>query len=183
MQLEMLELTEHNVYRVKNFAKHQNIKVKEKIKPEVKEEEIKNKEIQVKEILENKIDAVEDKEFESRTSQNEKYEEENIKNVEIVRNAENDNNKGNDSLETIDKDNNKVDINVSNEEISNNLQVNVPMLLEVKKKSNKTKGRKKKDTPFEITDEEIEKDPLSGFWEGDERPLEEGESVVSTWSF
>lgn len=40
MQLEMLELTEHNVYRVKNFAKHQNIKVKEKIKPEVKEQEI-----------------------------------------------------------------------------------------------------------------------------------------------
>lgn len=183
MQLEMLEFTEHNVYIVKNFAKHQNIKVKERIEPAAKEEDIKNKEIQVKEILENEIDIVEDKEFESRTSQNEKYEEENIKSVEIVRNDEDDNNKDNDSLEIINKDNNNVDINVSDEEISNNLQVNVPMLLEVKKKNNKTKGRKKKDTPFEITDEEIEEDPLFGFWEGDERPLEEGESVISAWSF
>ena len=31
MELEMLELTDGNVYRVKNFAKHQNIKVNEKI--------------------------------------------------------------------------------------------------------------------------------------------------------
>jgi len=32
MELEMLEITEDNVYRLKNFAKHQNIKVKETIK-------------------------------------------------------------------------------------------------------------------------------------------------------
>ena len=32
IELEMIELTEANIYRVKNFAKHQNIKVKEKIK-------------------------------------------------------------------------------------------------------------------------------------------------------
>ena len=32
IELEMIELTEGNVYRVRNFAKHQNIKVKEKIK-------------------------------------------------------------------------------------------------------------------------------------------------------
>lgn len=30
MELEMVELTEDCVYRVKNFAKHQNIKGKEK---------------------------------------------------------------------------------------------------------------------------------------------------------
>ena len=30
MELEMMELSGNNVYRVKNFAKHQNIKVKEK---------------------------------------------------------------------------------------------------------------------------------------------------------
>lgn len=29
LELEMIELTKHNVYKVKNFAKHQNIKVKE----------------------------------------------------------------------------------------------------------------------------------------------------------
>ena len=31
IELEMIELSEDYVYRVKNFAKHQNIKVKEKI--------------------------------------------------------------------------------------------------------------------------------------------------------
>ena len=53
IELEMVEITEGNVYRVKNFAKHQNIKVKEKIKS--KDEEIKNKEIVVKEALKNEI--------------------------------------------------------------------------------------------------------------------------------
>ena len=32
IELEMIEITEDNVYRVKNFAKHQNIKMKETIK-------------------------------------------------------------------------------------------------------------------------------------------------------
>lgn len=29
LELEMIEFTKHNVYKVKNFVKHQNIKVKE----------------------------------------------------------------------------------------------------------------------------------------------------------
>ncbi|EHJ02171.1 replisome organizer region-containing protein [Clostridium sp. DL-VIII] len=36
IKLEMVELTEDKIYRVKNFAKHQNIKVQEKIKTEDK---------------------------------------------------------------------------------------------------------------------------------------------------
>ena len=36
MELEMIEITEHNIYIVKNFAKHQNIKVKEIIKTKEK---------------------------------------------------------------------------------------------------------------------------------------------------
>jgi predicted phage replisome organizer len=36
IKLEMLELTEDNIYRVKNFAKHQNIKIEEKVKTEDK---------------------------------------------------------------------------------------------------------------------------------------------------
>ena len=36
IELEMIELTEDNIYRVKNFAKHQNIKVKEKINLKIK---------------------------------------------------------------------------------------------------------------------------------------------------
>ena len=47
IELEMIEITEDNIYKVKNFAKHQNIKVKEKIKSKDKEHGIKNKEVQV----------------------------------------------------------------------------------------------------------------------------------------
>ncbi|WP_077861139.1 phage replisome organizer N-terminal domain-containing protein, partial [Clostridium sp. BL-8] len=36
IKLEMVELTEDNIYRVKNFAKHQNIKIEEKVKREDK---------------------------------------------------------------------------------------------------------------------------------------------------
>lgn len=50
MELEMIELTEENVFKVKNFVKHQNIKVKEKVKTEdrnnIKEVVLKSNDIQ-----------------------------------------------------------------------------------------------------------------------------------------
>ena len=55
IELEMLELTEDNIYNVKNFAKHQNIRVKEKIKSEDEDDHIKNKEVLVEENLKNEI--------------------------------------------------------------------------------------------------------------------------------
>jgi len=42
IELEMIEITEDNIYRVKNFAKHQNIKVKEKGISENKEDDVKS---------------------------------------------------------------------------------------------------------------------------------------------
>ena len=52
--LEMVEFTEEGIYKVRNFAKHQNIKVKEKINNVDNNEEIKNKENITNEYLENK---------------------------------------------------------------------------------------------------------------------------------
>ncbi|WP_315081523.1 phage replisome organizer N-terminal domain-containing protein [uncultured Clostridium sp.] len=43
--LEMIELTQDNVYRVKNFAKHQNIKVKEKVEKLDEKKEFNDNEI------------------------------------------------------------------------------------------------------------------------------------------
>jgi predicted phage replisome organizer len=40
IELQMVELTEENIYKVKNFAKHQNIKVKEKDIAKQKEAEV-----------------------------------------------------------------------------------------------------------------------------------------------
>lgn len=42
IELEMIELTEDKIYRVKNFAKHQGIKIKEKEILNNKEEDVKN---------------------------------------------------------------------------------------------------------------------------------------------
>ncbi|BCZ44971.1 hypothetical protein psyc5s11_10380 [Clostridium gelidum] len=53
IELEMVEFTEDCVYRVKNFAKHQNIKVKEKVIVKDKEVKLKNKDVQVAEVSRN----------------------------------------------------------------------------------------------------------------------------------
>lgn len=38
----MIEVTKHNVYKVKNFEKHQNIGVKEKVEDENMDEDIRD---------------------------------------------------------------------------------------------------------------------------------------------
>jgi predicted phage replisome organizer len=58
--LEMVELTEHKVYSVKNFAKHQNIKVKEKTEADNKEVLVNNK-VQVVDNLQDEIHDSENK--------------------------------------------------------------------------------------------------------------------------
>jgi predicted phage replisome organizer len=165
IELEMIELTEDNIYRVKNFAKHQNIKVKEKIKSNDKEEDINNKEVQVKENLKNEIYDNGDKKSENKISQNE---------VEDVKNDD----RGN--LEITNKDVNKVDNNMSNEKFNNNSQDNIPILLETKK-NEPVNRKKKKDIPLDNI-EETGNNEMVCFYD-EERPLGEGERVTQEWSF
>ena len=200
MKLEMIEITGNNVYRVKNFAKHQNIKVKEKIKPDDKEGNIKNNEIEV-EVKENSIEEAvdnrddvflevavsEDEMPESATSEGK---EENVNENEIG------------SLKIIHKNINKNDYKMSDNNVScgnlNDSQNEIPILLEAKK-NKKSNKRKKKEVNIETIDEDIEDgvsdcfnsgaedvedDMICCFHDGDEgRLLGEGESVVKEWSF
>jgi len=169
MELEMIEITEDNIYRVKNFAKHQNIKVKEKIIAKDKEEEKKNNEVIVKENLKNEIKETkihdnEDKESENEISQNE---------AEIVRNDDIG------SLEITHKDIKKIDNNMSDEKINNTSQNIIPILLETKK--NKSGNKKKQKDNIE---EENNEDTMVWFNDGDERrPLADDECVIGGWSF
>ena len=71
IELEMVELMEGNIYGVKNFAKHQNIKVKEKNKSTDNVEVIKNEEIKLKENLKSEIDNNEVNEPKNEINQNE----------------------------------------------------------------------------------------------------------------
>ena len=162
----MIELTEINIYRVRNFAKHQNIKVKETIKS--KDEEVKNKEIVVKEALKNEIYDNEDKEFENKISQNE---------AEVVKIDDIGN------LEITSSSINKVD-NMSEGKTNNKLKDNIPILLETKR--NKTINKKKeKGKIFDLTEEEdVQDNDIATFQDYDEkRPLGKGETLVASWTF
>ena len=98
IELEMIELTEVNVYRVKNFAKHQNIKCKEKIKSKDKEIETNNQEVKVNENLKDQINY----------NKNEINENE----AESIKNNDGDN------LEIVHRDISKADNNIGNENIN-----------------------------------------------------------------
>ncbi len=55
IELQMIEITEHNIYRVKNFAKHQNIKTKNKNEESEEGMSTNKQEINVIESLEKQI--------------------------------------------------------------------------------------------------------------------------------
>ena len=170
-ELEMLELTEGNIYSVKNFAKHQNIKVKEKIKAENNDEEVKNEKVQVKEILKNEISGNESK----KVNKGKKHEN---KIIQIDEKKINRDQTGN--LELTNKDTNKIDDNTRKYKINDNLPGNIPMLPEQKKGKKPNKSRKN-----DKIEEEIENDIdiIGWFSDYDERPLAKDENVVQAWSF
>ena len=198
MELEMIELTENNVYRVKNFAKHQNIKVKEKIKATDKEENIKNNKALVKE---NSIEEAADNrgEVSLEVAVNEDEMAENKTSKDKEKNIE-ENIIGN--FKIIHKDINKNEDNISENNVCygkfNNSQDNIPILLETKKNKKSNKGKKKEvnietideDIGDDVNDcfhegaEDVEDDMICCFYDGDEgRPLGEGERIVNAWSF
>jgi len=154
IELEMVELSETNVYSVRNFAKHQNIKVKEKVKSI--DEEVKIKEIVVKEALKNEIYNNKDKEYGNKISLNE---------VEVIKSDDKDN------LEITSRSINKVD-NMVNEKTNNKAQDNIPILFETKKK----------EKIFNFTvKEDVEDNDIGTFHDYDEdKPL--GEGAICLWS-
>jgi len=196
IELEMMECTDDKVYRVKNFNKHQNIKVKEKIKLN-DEDEVKDKRVLIKEDLKNEIDSNQDKDAENKVSQSILEE---VKNDEIY------------DLEIIYKDSDKVDSNrIKKKDDNMSIEKNdnvpkekdndsstniIPMLLDVKnnkqanknqsksKSKNKNKNEnKKKNSNIDMTDEETKDDEISCFYDGDVViPLKKGESVTKVWS-
>lgn len=171
IELEMVEFMEHNIYRVKNFAKHQNIKAKGKNKSEDKEVKISKPEVNISEkvkheINDNKINEPQDKISENETESivgNESC------NMQI-------NNK------EISKDNIYIDDkNMSNENTASNQQDDIPILLETKKGKNAGK-KKKQDNSIESMDEETDDNSIFCITEG-EITLVDGEQIITQWSF
>ena len=161
IELEMVEFTEYGVYRVKNFAKHQNIKVKEKII--VKDKEVKQvsevsiNESSIKEVKKISL-AKEQKQVEKETVN--KNESKNVKKEEIS------------NLDVNKKTRSNVYDNITKEKVNNNSQDSIPIFLDVK--NNKTGNKKnKKDEMFEENEDNL----IDGIYNG-ERPLDDGERIT-----
>ena len=185
MELEMLELTEHNVYRVKNFAKHQNIKVKEKDAIKIKEDVVKaeNKEISKEDNLKNESkfnenQFSEDIEFEDELSQSEPE----VMKIEEAANMEINNNDFSETENNMTKE---------KEKEKDDFQDDIPILKEVKgrnkpnskRNSNNLNSKKKKqDILFEITDEENSDCEIIAFQEG-EAPLGKNDKIIMQLAF
>ena len=199
IELEMIELTEHNVYIVKNFAKHQNIKVKDKNKAGNNEVNIDNKEVEVKPVAPKKDSDTENGLIKSEKNYVENNSENEIKQVDI----DNSQNKNEKILPSIDNILSKTDENVNiartddihkDENITNDknyeetkrnddYKENNTILLESKKSRGRYKNRSNDN--LNALDEETEDDPDNTicFISEGEKPLREGERVVNKWSF
>lgn len=171
IKLEMVEITEGNIYKVKNFAKHQNIKVK----PKDIEEEIRKEAIQLKS-EETKIN-IDNKELENKKEENDNNS--NGKQDDKEENINNNINDKNEDSEFIITNVNQND-NIT-DKVNNNSQ-STPILLEIEK-SKKSSKRKRKNIDIKVTDEEINDDSIVSIYDGDKKPLGKDETVVSEWAF
>jgi predicted phage replisome organizer len=166
VELEMVELIEGSIYRVKNFVKHQNIKVKEKIKTQEKEHELKNIEVVMKEVSKNEICENEEKEGDEKTGKNK---------AEDIRNH----NKR--DLEIASSGINKVS-DSANEINNDSSQDNAAIHFE-SKEIKKTTRKKKKDEQFDITDEGAVEDNVICWVTDGELPVNERDKVIMSMEF
>ena len=170
LELEMIEVVDGRIYRIKNFAKHQNIKVAEKVKSEVLEINEKNIEAVAEDVIISKSCDEEEKKLESEDEdKGSKY--------NVVENH---------GDTTINEDKRVLEINKYNtmsggisDNICQNSITTVPL---EKKKNNKTKGKKKKDEVANVTDEDDEMEEMFCFKEGEYIPGE-GETIIASWTF
>lgn len=165
IQLEMMEYTKEGVYIVKNFVKHQNIKIKEKDKEVVGKVEYKveeNKEEYIK-----KESKDEEQVTESKVQEKEQH---NINNENYT------NAKIGDNLS------NKQEVNIIEPEANKEVQKDCTKPLSMKKHIGKKAGKKKMKNSV-ISDEEEEDDvEVCSLTEG-EYVLGEGETLLRSFTF
>ncbi|EKQ54459.1 MULTISPECIES: phage replisome organizer N-terminal domain-containing protein [unclassified Clostridium] len=154
IDLEMLEITKGNIYRVKNFAKHQNIKVKERNMYIEEKDKIKIKDEILKEDFYNESKPSDNKLSNNVTKKSNDY---NIKSIE------------ND--------------NIRNVKAKNIPQSNIPIVLKSKKRTKGNKKRKN-DTNINVSDIDSAENEIVSMYDGfDAMPLGENDRVVGEWSF
>jgi predicted phage replisome organizer len=159
IELEMIELTEHNI-------KNEEVEVKE---------EMINKSLEINDDKdENKVNIVQNDSVTHLTSidNNDKG------SIEVTK-SQTINNKNKDNIS--DSNIYKKNVDCDKMEVNPSLENNIPILLESKKGK---RTAKKKNTIIDFVDEEKEEEPLFRIVDGDDEiPLREGERVVGHWHF
>jgi hypothetical protein len=172
IKLEMVELTEDKVYMVKNFAKHQNIKVDKK--EETKKESITEDKGKGGVKKEDNLKVINMKEKEDSKEKN--INEEKIDNQENI-------NVGSEKVISLEINNEKINKDIEKQTTGTESKENNPINLENKKPRKSSKNRKSdnviSDFDFNDTEEEV-----YGFTDGEpENTLREGERVIGAWKF
>jgi predicted phage replisome organizer len=163
IELQMIELNEDKVYKVKNFARHQNIKVKKKEIEKQKDIMANNTDTSTNRNLEVEINADKEKEAELKALENrgEKLEESKEVNLEIP-----------------NKETSIADDSIEDKIKGANSQKNNTISFETKK--SRKGNKKKKDNDIAV--EEVIDEEINGFTDGD-KLLDKDESIVLEWSF
>lgn len=179
MELEMLEFIEGKIYKVKNFAKHQNIKVKEKDKIINQESSSKSNETQIKEDFKGETKNI------SRNIVDEESKGKILNELIITNNHEAVEKKDEitEDLKVTNMEICKTEDNLSFNKDKNRSENSKPMILEVNR-INCVKKKKKKDSSSDIVELFEEKDDnfISNFSEG-EYKLNPGECVLTSFAF
>ncbi|GFP74079.1 phage replisome organizer N-terminal domain-containing protein [Clostridium fungisolvens] len=192
IELEMIELTDDKVYKVKNFVKHQNIKVKKKGIYKNEGIEIKNVAI---ELNEDCSDQVKDSKYESFRQQVGKAKDKNNNedngkdndNISINSSAEAEEESNGETLECKNKEVILIDEGKEHTDESSNLLESSSKQLETKKSVRINKKKKKSKSRANHIDEivsydEIAVDVEDGFADRT-KSLGKYETSIAEWSF
>lgn len=165
IQLEMMEYKKEGVYIVKNFAKHQNIKIKEK-----------DKEVVVK--VQEKVEANKEKDIPKESKDEEQVTESKVteKEQHNIKSENCSNTKADESLS------NKQEVNITEPKDNKVVQQDKAEPISIKKHMGKKVGKKKMKNSVincEENDEDIE---ICNLTEG-EYVLGEGETLIRSFTF
>lgn len=175
IELEMMELVDGRIYRVKNFAKHQNIKVKEKANSQNNgivgfnnNTEDARKENSTSENCINKAEKVDD-------------EDNKTENQAVEENTEYTSNNSEEHKENICSginEENKINGEIDEPKLKEHIPISIERI-----KNKKKRGKKKQEDVINVTDEEDNNgDAIFSLTEG-ERPIGEGERILFEISF
>jgi predicted phage replisome organizer len=188
IELEMIELTEDKVYKVKNFAKHQNIKVKKKIAAKSEESEVKNAVINLNENLNNQAKDAKHDDFDGQVENIKTNVDKFMENESLIvgNNADGDKNINKETLEPKNKDIILMDEGKEDKDDGGKLLEYSSKKLESKKSMHGNRKRKKSKSRDDSIDEivtydEIEDEAEDGFVD-EIKPLRKGETTIAKWS-